>query len=71
MIVRETLTNPYEILPKFDFFNDYQDTKRFLSCEFSRRAIVISMMLEAAYHLWIMEREENRKDRSKHICGND
>lgn len=52
MIVRELKENPDKVLQNFDYYNDYEDTKRWADYN-CPDAIV--QRLEAGYHRWIHE----------------
>ena len=64
MIVREILTDTEKVIETFDFFNDYDDTKRWIfnRIHISSRILEVSFKLAEKYGWWLAK-EHNRENK--------
>lgn len=54
MIIREIIKNPQREIARFDFFNDYKDTRSWLMYISQPRPDIVEE-LDRAYNVWLEE----------------
>lgn len=65
MIIREIASDPFGVVANFDWFNDYDDTKRWiLSTEYRHRKLIRNL-LDAGFILWSQQKHDETLDRMR------
>jgi len=57
MIVREIREDPSGVIASFDWYNDYDDTKRWVTDNCS---VGVLEELDAGFHTWLFEKNSNQ-----------
>jgi hypothetical protein len=70
MIIREILKDPFSQIARFDFFNDYEDTRFWLGITSEEPQDVLAF-LNAAHVIWLRKHREavSAQIKAKNIAG--